>query len=82
MSDSAHASLNGNLHLVCSASPERGTYLAAQSFSAPIHVSKAYWNGEMLLVNVVNQTAGIFGGDAITSHIVVEPGARVLLSSP
>jgi urease accessory protein len=60
----------------------RGTYLAAQSFCAPIHVSKAYWDGEMLLVNVVNQTAGIFGGDAITSHIVVEPGARVLLSSP
>jgi urease accessory protein len=36
----------------------------------------------MLLVNVVNQTAGLFGGDCITTHVVVEPGARVLLSSP
>ncbi len=36
----------------------------------------------MLLVNVVNQTAGIFGGDEITTHVEVGPGARVLLSSP
>jgi urease accessory protein len=74
--------LNGNLHLVCAAHPERGAFLAAQSFSAPIHLSKAYWDGDTLLVNVVNQTAGIFGGDCITTRIVVEPGARVLLSSP
>lgn len=82
MSDSVRVSLSGNLHLVCASHPERGTFLAEQSFSAPIHLSKSYWNGDTLLVNVVNQTAGIFGGDSITTHIVVEPGARVLLSSP
>ncbi len=82
LSDPVRGGLNGNLHLVCASDPERGTFLAEQSFSAPIHLSKAYWNGDTLLVNVVNQTAGIFGGDCITTHVVVESGARVLLSSP
>jgi urease accessory protein len=74
--------LKGNLRLVCRADPVRGTFLAGQFFCAPIHLGKAYWNGEALLVNVVNQTAGIFGGDSITAHVVVEAGARVFLTSP
>jgi len=82
LSDLAQVALRGNLHLVCASHPERGTFLAEQAFSAPIHLSKSYWNGDTLLVNVVNQTAGIFGGDSITTRVVVEPGARVLLSSP
>ena len=82
MSERGHVSLSGNLRLVCASEPQRGTYLSRQSFSAPIHLSKSYWNGDTLLVNVVNQTAGIFGGDRITTHVIVEPGARVLLSSP
>jgi urease accessory protein len=76
------AGLSGNLRLVCSFHPERGTFLSEQSFSAPIHLSKTYWNGDTLLVNVVNQTAGLFGGDRITTHVVVESHARVFLSSP
>ena len=82
MSDLAHAGLKGNLRLVCAAHPERGTYIAEQSFSAPMHLSKPYWDGDRLLIHLVNQTAGIFGGDAITTHTVVGPGASVLLSSP
>jgi urease accessory protein len=82
LSEPASVALKGNLRLVCAAHPERGTFLSEQSFCAPIHLSKTYWDGNALLVNVVNQTAGIFGGDAITSHVVVEPGARVFLSSP
>jgi urease accessory protein len=74
--------LKGNRHLVCAAHPERGTFLAEQSFSAPIHLSKSYWDGGTLIVHVVNQTAGFFGGDSVTARVVVEPGARVLLSSP
>ncbi len=74
--------MTGNLRLVCASHPERGTFLAEQSFSAPIHLSKSYWDGNTLLVNVVNQTAGIFGGDSISTYLLVEPGARVLLSSP
>jgi urease accessory protein len=82
LSESPRLGLSGNLHLVCASDPPRGTFLSEQSFSAPIHLSKSYWDGDTLLVNVVNQTAGIFGGDAIATHVVVEPGARVLLSSP
>jgi len=75
-------SLSGILRLVCASSPERGTFLAEQSFSAPIHLSKSYWDGDALLVHLVNPTAGIFGGDCVRTHVVVEAGARVLLSSP
>ena len=74
--------LSGNLRLVCASHPERGTYLAGQSFSAPMHLSKSYWDSDTLLINVINQTAGIFGGDSISTHVTVGPGARVLLSSP
>jgi urease accessory protein len=82
LSEPPRIGLRGNLHLVCAAQPGRGTYLAAQAFSAPIHLSKSYWDGGTLLVNVVNQTAGIFGGDSISTRVVVGPGARVFLSSP
>jgi urease accessory protein len=82
LSEPPRLGLSGNLHLVCASDPQRGTFLSEQSFSAPIHLSKSYWDGETLLVNVVNQTAGIFGGDAISTRVVVEPGARVLLSRP
>jgi urease accessory protein len=82
LSELPRTGLSGNLHLVFSAHPQRGTFIARQSFSAPMHISKAYWNGDALLVNVINPTAGVFGGDSITSQIVIESGARVLLSSP
>jgi urease accessory protein len=80
--DSDHPTLSGNLDLVCAADHRRRTFLASQAFSAPLHLSKTYWNGETLLINVVNQTAGIFGGDLIRTHVLVEPGACVLLTSP
>jgi urease accessory protein len=82
LSDAPQAGLSGNLDLVFSSLPGRGTFLASQAFCAPMHLSKTYWDGDTLLVNVVNQTAGIFGGDTIKTHIVVEPKARVFLSSP
>jgi urease accessory protein len=82
LSDPARTGLSGNLRLVCASNPEGRTFLAEQFFSAPIHLSKSYWDGDTLLVHVVNQTAGIFGGDGVTTHVTVEPGARVLLSSP
>jgi len=82
LSEPAADSVRGNLHLVCAAVPGRGTFLAEQSFSAPVHLSKSYWNGDTLLVHLVNPTAGMFGGDCLRTHVVVQTGARVLLSSP
>jgi urease accessory protein len=74
--------LSGSFDLVCAAHPQRGTFVARQSFSAPLHLSKTYWDGDILLVNIVNQTAGWFGGDRVRVNVTLEPGARVLLSSP
>ena len=82
MSEANAPGLTGGLSLVCASSPERGTYLAHQSFAAPMHISKSYWDGDALLVHLVNPTAGVFGGDSIRVHVKVEAGARVLLSSP
>ncbi len=82
MSEPSAPGLSGSLRLVCASSPERGTYLAQQSFAAPMHISKSYWDGDTLLVHLVNPTAGVFGGDCIRTHVTVEAGARVLLSSP
>lgn len=82
MSDTRANSLNGNLDLVCAWDPARRSYLARQSFSAPVHLSKSYWDGESLLVHIVNQTAGFFGGDTIRVNVAVEPGASLVLSSP
>jgi len=79
---SEHAALSGNFHLVCSRRSDGTTCVSHQSFAAPFHLSKTYWNEEILLVHVINQTAGLFGGDVVKTNVVVEPGARVLLSSP
>lgn len=47
-----------------------------------MHLSKPYFDGETLLVNVVNPTAGLFSGDSVESSVEVEGLARVLLTSP
>jgi urease accessory protein len=76
------AALSGDFQLVCATRPDGTTYVSRQAFAAPFHLSKTYWNGDILLVHVINQTAGLFGGDVLKSRVVVEPGARVVLSSP
>ena len=79
---SENAALSGHFHLVCSQRSDGTTYVSQQSFAAPFHLSKTYWHEEILLVHVINQTAGLFGGDAVNTNVVVGPGARVMLSSP
>jgi urease accessory protein len=58
--------------------------LAAQSFRAPYHLSKPYWDADAgtLLVQVVNPTAGILEGDSLESDIAVEQGAALLVTTP
>ncbi len=74
--------LSGHLRLVCSRDETGTSYLSAQSFRAPLHISKPYWTGQALLVNMVNPTAGLFSGDEIEISARVEQGARLLLTSP
>lgn len=73
-------------HLVLRAAQrENGTtVLAARSFRAPYHLSKPYWDPDngVLLVQVVNPTAGILSGDRLESDIRVDAGAALLVTTP
>lgn len=75
-------SLSGHLDFVCAADAEGRTFIREQSFRAPFHLSKPYWDEHALIVQVVNPTAGVFAGDTLTSRVVVESGARLLLTTP
>ena len=75
---------SGQLALRAEARADGRTVLAAQSFRAPFHISKPYWDEEAktLLVQVVNPTAGILSGDRLESAITVESGAALLVTTP
>lgn len=73
---------SGHLALRAAARADGRTFIAAQSFRAPYHVSKPYWDGQALLVQVVNPTAGILAGDRLESEIAVDAGASLLATTP
>ena len=75
-------SLSGHLELTCSTDADGRSYISRQSFRAPIHLSKPHLDEGVLVVNVVNPTAGLFAGDRIHYRVAVESGARVLLTAP
>ena len=60
------------------------TVLAGQSFRAPFHVGKAYWDeeGAALRVQVVNPTAGILEGDKLETEVAVGARAALLVTTP
>lgn len=74
--------MTGHLHLVCAVDPQGRSYLREQSFCAPIHIGKPFTEEGILVVNLVNPTAGLFEGDTITCRVEVEQGAKLLLTSP
>jgi urease accessory protein len=78
------AEFSGHLSLRAAARADGRTVLAGQSFRAPYHVSKPYWDAEAraLLVQVVNPTAGILAGDRLESAIAVEKGAALVVTTP
>lgn len=79
------ADFHGHLSLRAAARSDDGqTFLVAQSFRAPFHLSKPYWDADTrtLLVQVVNPTAGILSGDRLESEVEVGEGAAVLLTTP
>jgi urease accessory protein len=75
---------SGHLRLQAAVRPDRRTVLAGQSFRAPYHVSKPYWDADAaaLLVQVVNPTAGILEGDFLESDIAVAKDASLLVTTP
>jgi urease accessory protein len=80
----AVAEFSGHLSLRAEAREGGRTVLGAQSFRAPFHLSKPYWEVETgtLLVQVVNPTAGILSGDRLESEIAVVAGAALLVTTP
>jgi urease accessory protein len=78
------AEFSGHLSLHAARRDHGRTVLAAQSFRAPFHISKPYWDADAgaLLVQVVNPTAGILAGDRLESRIVVDHDAALLVTTP
>ncbi len=78
------AEFRGHLSLHAAARGNGRTVLAAQSFRAPFHLSKPYWDPDAraLLVQVVNPTAGILSGDRLESEIAVQRDAALLVTTP
>jgi urease accessory protein len=74
--------LSGHLELICAADAAGRSHLRHQSFQAPIHLSKPHLDEGVLVVNVVNPTAGLFSEDRIAFRIAVESGAALLLTAP
>jgi urease accessory protein len=74
----------GHLRLRAALDSTGRTALAEQSFRAPFHVSKPYWDADydLLTVQVVNPTAGILAGDSLEADVAVAPGAALLLTTP
>jgi urease accessory protein len=75
---------SGHLKLKATAGANGRTALTGQSFRAPYHVSKPYWDTDAgtLLVQVVNPTAGILEGDSLESDISVDRDAALLATTP
>jgi urease accessory protein len=73
---------SGHLHL--EAAPRAGgrTVLSRQSFRAPFHIGKPYWDGSVLQVRIVNPTAGILAGDRLELAVRVAAGASLLAMTP
>jgi urease accessory protein len=76
------ALLAGHLELTCAADESGRSYLSRQSFRAPFHISKPYWDENALVVQIINPTAGLFAGDSLRCDVSVESGARLHLTTP
>ena len=58
------------------------TVLARRQAGGLCHLGKAYWTGDVLGLQIVNPTAGIFSGDTLSVNVEIGAGARVALTSP
>ena len=49
--------------------------------SVPFHISKPYWNGSVLLLQVASPTAGLFSGDQLTSQVQIKENAALMFTN-
>lgn len=57
------------------------TYLDNIFCSVPFHISKPYWDGSVLLLQVANPTAGLFSGDQLSCSVQVKENAALLFTN-
>ncbi|MDQ8201635.1 urease accessory protein UreD [Pelagicoccus sp. SDUM812003] len=72
----------GYLRLSVEAAPSQPHRFARKEFKSPIHISKPYWDGHSLLLNLMCPTAGMLGGDEVELDVRVDEGAALVLSNP
>ena len=72
----------GHLTIELASDPNGRTFIRDQSFRAPMHLSKPYWDSRYLVVQAVNCTAGLFNGDRIDFTVQARGGSRSLVTSP
>lgn len=74
--------LTGRLELGVSCLESGRTSVTHQYHAVPFHLSKTYWDGQVLMAQVINPTAGIFEGDEMECRVEVGAGARLIVTSP
>lgn len=74
--------MTGHLELELVGGTSGITHIGRQSFHAPMHLSKPYWDGRHLIVQMVNCTAGLLSGDVIDISVQSRAGSSAVLTSP
>ncbi len=74
--------LRGYFRITAARGTDGLTALTRREVAAPFHLSKPYQDGNALIVQVINSTAGILAGDELEIDIRAEAGARLLITSP
>ncbi|MDQ8186128.1 urease accessory protein UreD [Pelagicoccus sp. SDUM812002] len=72
----------GHLYATCAQDATGKCILSRKDFKTPIHISKPYWDGHSLLLNLMCPTAGMLAGDSAELEVKVETGASLTLSNP
>ena len=75
--------LESDIELVFEKDGERAvTVLRKRRAGGLCHVGKPYWDGEVLNLQLVNPTAGVFAGDRLRMKVALGDGAKVALVTP
>jgi urease accessory protein len=74
--------VKGHLHLELAPAQSGQTRISRQSFQAPMHLGKPHWDGRTLVLQTVNCTAGVFGGDELDLSIHARSNACAVVTSP
>ena len=75
-------SVRGRLQLHAERDDGGRTVLVRRIHEGSFHLSKPYWDGDVLMVQWVNPTAGVFAGDVMESEVTVGGGASLLVTTP